>query len=1121
MKNARINIFSVGISIGQQTIKGYVDYIHDDVTTVDRETNEQYVIGSASEPNAYRQWLGSSIGGGPNLSGAGHVSYSDGDNLDELSSAYSSFLNEIALTQASPLTTFYTEDPMGDNIEFLHFYKQNGEPAATLKGASGEGKENTASFNASTKTISWNKLTSGFTRTSGTETIDGKTVDVDIYTYTLKYRVRLTNEASGFAFSTSNGTNDNAKLKFASEVLPEIEEISYPDPAVKGYKGSFSFAKMTDNATPDNHDDDSGLKGAEFVLAHSNNCSICAAEKAKGSISTNVTIPAIITTSGDNGVVNFDNIPSGHEYILSESTTLPDHELNPYTSAVTVAYGKTTVQVGQQSSDEVLLVAGEGNYKENTVSHNHRLNPTQVELEGAKHLFIDDSLASSIPDGAFKFKLTPGKAPDKVDAVPMPSIRDNVQLTPSYEGDSLIVSNKGHSFNFGTITYNAAGIYTYTITELPPEGDYAHIGYDTRTCDVTVTVAPDTVVGGSDNLKASIEYKWHEGDIATEPIFDNKLKSVTAQLKAQKVMKDSAGDTLNFPANLAGAFSFQLKNQNGVVIDEATNDANGYVTFEGLKYTQPGTYKYEYSISEVATEDDSFVYDDTTYKATVVVTADDDSSTGTLNAQVIYSDESGNVLEDGVVFSNKLRAPAELPLKAYKTLDGQPAGGFEFVLAGTEARDFSGATIENAIPPMPTGATGSTHTATSENDGTINFGTLTFDREGIYLYTLKEIPGDDSSIIYSTIVHNLAVVVEADEATNALKATLYDDGHMHDGTNSDPITFANATRHPGYAKIDVAKTLINGGKLVGGEFQFKLTPINGPESVSSIPMPEGAQLETDGSLIVSNDENGQATFGHIKYAKAGTYSYHVSEVKGDISGVVYDETIYDVTVTVKPPADKEQGTYGQGAFEVSESIVACSHDGNGHAGSFESSSEFHPAISEGTVEFVNVDTTAHVPLVAYKTLDGKPAKADAFAFQLLDEEGNLIQEVRNADGGMIQFNDLTFIEPGTHRYTIVEVDEGKLGVTYDPAIFTVKVDVKEGELELDGEIYNVLEASYAIEGKNFTEDRTPWFKNTTPFEEINKNSVKTGDPISPFAVGAIAIVAAAIAGVALYKLRRA
>lgn len=122
-------------------------------------------------------------------------------------------------------------------------------------------------------------------------------------------------------------------------------------------------------------------------------------------------------------------------------------------------------------------------------------------------------------------------------------------------------------------------------------------------------------------------------------VYDDRLKG-TAEIKAQKVLK---GGTFK-----AGQFSFELKDDDGKVIQTVTNDADGCVAFT-VEYNKAG--EYHYTISEVVPDEaknnvkDHITYDATPRNVTVKVT----NGTDQLNAVVTYGDGS----QDPPTFTNK------------------------------------------------------------------------------------------------------------------------------------------------------------------------------------------------------------------------------------------------------------------------------------------------------------------------------------------------------------------------------------------------------------------------------------------------------------------------------------
>ena len=122
-------------------------------------------------------------------------------------------------------------------------------------------------------------------------------------------------------------------------------------------------------------------------------------------------------------------------------------------------------------------------------------------------------------------------------------------------------------------------------------------------------------------------------------IYDNRLTG-SATIQAKKVLE---GGTFK-----KGQFSFALKDAEGKVLQTATNEAGGNVSFN-VEFNKTGTYTY--TISEVEPEGavghvkDHITYDTTVYNVTVKVT----NGTDQLNAAVTYDDGS----QDPPIFTNE------------------------------------------------------------------------------------------------------------------------------------------------------------------------------------------------------------------------------------------------------------------------------------------------------------------------------------------------------------------------------------------------------------------------------------------------------------------------------------
>ena len=189
---------------------------------------------------------------------------------------------------------------------------------------------------------------------------------------------------------------------------------------------------------------------------------------------------------------------------------------------------------------------------------------------------------------------------------------------------------------FDKITYTQPGHHTYTVREV--NNDLGGVTYD----DQAYTVYTQIIDQGNGKLKAEHqavvqmdnEFAPIEGNKIT---FNNKYeaKGTTASIGAVKRL---TGKDLK-----DGQFTFQLKDENGKVIDEAKNNKAGAISFKALEFDKAGTYKY--TISEVNDKQKEIKYD--TSEKTVTITVKD-SGDGYLQAQV----ES----EKQLIFTNTFEA---------------------------------------------------------------------------------------------------------------------------------------------------------------------------------------------------------------------------------------------------------------------------------------------------------------------------------------------------------------------------------------------------------------------------------------------------------------------------------
>lgn len=85
-----------------------------------------------------------------------------------------------------------------------------------------------------------------------------------------------------------------------------------------------------------------------------------------------------------------------------------------------------------------------------------------------------------------------------------------------------------------------------------------------------------------------------------------------------------------------------------------------------------------------------------------------------------------------------------------------------------------------------------------------------------------------------------------------------------------------------------------------------------------------------------------------------------------------------------------------------------------------------------------------VILGAKKTLDGEAPGDMLFDFDLLDDEGNILQTVSNDGDGTIAFAPIAYSKAGTYEYSVREVNDAQQSVVYDEKSYPVTVTVTDG-----------------------------------------------------------------------------
>lgn len=300
------------------------------------------------------------------------------------------------------------------------------------------------------------------------------------------------------------------------------------------------------------------------------------------------------------------------------------------------------------------------------------------------------------------------------------------------------------------------------------------------------------------------------------------------------------------------------------------NKGTGF-TFGRMTYTKPGAYTYH--VKELAGTDKTIGYSTQEYDVTVTVT----DQGGMLSA-------SADRQATDVRFDNTYTpTPVDVTVKADKRLTGRDLNDGEFA---AELKDSDGNLLQTKrFARVPRDAQSDKATDVREGEGTLEFDKLTFDRAGVYTYTVIEQDGDLGGVTYDRTVHTVTVTVTEDADSHTLTAKTE---YSTENGSEDGIRFTN-TYQPQNVLVELtARKRLTGRGLKVHEFEFEL-------------------VDRDGKVIDTerNDKDGDIRFKPLTYGRdnngiddCGEHRYVIRERNTGEKNVTYDRTEHHVTVTV-------------------------------------------------------------------------------------------------------------------------------------------------------------------------------------------------------------------------------
>lgn len=576
----------------------------------------------------------------------------------------------------------------------------------------------------------------------------------------------------------------------------------------------------------------------------------CVEDKTGGQVGT-------AKTNDQRGDVLFDAIsytrPGTYDYTIRET---PGDR-----GGVTYDAARHHVRVTVTDNGEGQLLADvkyDGGTAIPEFTNTYRAQPATDNPTAVKAVSTSEGNHYKLKGDDFTFTLHRVTAPDGVTA----------------EADQTKTNDARGNIRFDQLSFPLPGTYVYTVSE-------RDVTVPGVTKDGTVTTITYTVkdVDHAGRLKVVDKtITRSDGKTANGIRFDNTYnpQGVGCTLGGVKTIINADTATNRIPRD--GEFTFALTSHDGAPMPEGSKDGVKTVantgtgfSFGRMDYDKPGTYVY--TVTEQAGRDPTIGYSTQAYDVTVTVT----DQGGMLSASV---DRQAT----DVRFDNTYTpTPVDVTVKADKHLAGRDLNDGEFA---AELKDSDGNLLQTKrFARVPRDAQSDKATDVREGEGTLEFDKLTFDRAGVYTYTVTEQDGNLGGVTYDRTVHTVTVTVTEDTKSHKLAASV---AYSNGKASEKSILFQN-TYQPGNVMVGLAaRKNLTGRGLKADEFEFELVD------------DKGNVIDTE-----RNDKDGDIRFKPLTYGRdnngiddCGEHRYVIRERNTGEKNVTYDRTEHHVTVTV-------------------------------------------------------------------------------------------------------------------------------------------------------------------------------------------------------------------------------
>ena len=497
------------------------------------------------------------------------------------------------------------------------------------------------------------------------------------------------------------------------------------------------------------------------------------------------------------------------------------------------------------------------------------------------------------------------------------------------------------------IEYTEAGEHTYTLREVNGGTASNGISYDGKTYTIVTTITDN----GDGTLKA--EHVLKDAKVAE---FKNSYNvtpessSVTDQITATKVLD---GRDLK-----DGEFSFELvegEGKDAKVVATGTNNAEGNITMNAVKYTEAGKHTYTLREANGGTTSKGVTYSDAEYTIETTIT---DNGDGTLKAEHVLKDATSATFKNAYSVTP---LDAELDFGLSKAVDGRD---------WTDADEFSFTITAPEGAPLPDPATVTVNKKDAKDGiAAIKFGKIHYAAAGTYKYEIRENAGNAAGMTYDGHVATAEVTVtENGEGVLTANVTKKESGRFTNMYRTE-LDYAAA------GGLKLSKSL-SGRPMTEGQFSFTVTPAD-EASANALGLLPGANTFKSPATAEATVGLIDILAGHeVKFTQADagkTFKYTVAEKNDGKPGYTYDNAERTVKIAI---ADDGAGTLT--ATTTVSGGPEGTHETIHKSGENKVESALVPFENSYSASTDNPGVSAQI--VATKTLTGRPLADGEFYF---------------------------------------------------------------------------------------------------------------------------------------------